>query len=113
MSETIAIASSKLAPIIAATPLRTDPTVSNALVEPGRLSAAWIVFAFVLSRYAGSVVANQRELGTQFAAALRKAMRPASTPIDVVSSSKLATARSPLPPPAPSDFVMTLRCKRQ
>jgi hypothetical protein len=47
------------------------------------------------------------------AGALRRAMRAASTPIDVVSSSYDATERVPLPPPLPSVDVMALRCSRQ
>ncbi len=45
--------------------------------------------------------------------AARSAMRAASTPMDVVSSSYEATDRVPLPPPLPSVDVMALRCSRQ
>src|SRR3954453_21792127 len=44
---------------------------------------------------------------------MARALRPASTPSEVVSSSKLATLRAPLPPPEPSAPVIALRCSLQ
>ena len=95
----------------AAIALRTEPTMSNAAVFAGRPSAAWIAVAFVLSRYGGDDVANTTACGLMPPAA-RIAMRAASTPIDVVSSSYEATARVPLPPPAPSAAPIAARCSR-
>ena len=97
----------------AATPLRTAPTVSNAEALRSRPSAAWITVALVLSAYAGAVVANATTLARYPSGAMARALRPASTPSDVVSSSKLATLRRPLPPPLPSAAVIALRCSLQ
>ena len=69
--------------------------------------------ALVLSRYAGSVVANASKPGSAPSGAWRSATRAASTPIDVVSSSYDATERVPWPPPLPSVDVMALRGSRQ
>ena len=56
---------------------------------------------------------RRRRSGGTPSPAIASAMRPASTPSDVVSSSKLATLRVPLPPPLPSAPVIALRCSRQ
>ena len=47
----------------AATPLRAEPTVSNAAAERSSPSAAWITVALVLSAYDGAVVAKATTLG--------------------------------------------------
>src|SRR5438105_3911585 len=90
---------------------RTEPTMSYAPLDDGRSSAAWMAVAFVLSRYAGAVVAKSTDGSTP--GAERSAMRAASTPIDVVSSSYDATARVPRPPPAPRAPVIAARWSRQ
>src|SRR5688572_2678154 len=113
MSDSTPIIVPHPAAIIAPTPERTLPSASNALVHPGRSSAAWIAVAFVLSRYAGAVVANHSACGRLPSGAARSARRAASTPIDVVSSSYDATLLVPRPPPLPSVWVIALRCRRQ
>ena len=90
---------------------RAEPTTSKADVATGMPSAAWIAVAFVLSRYGGAVVANTSTCGAIPPAAFI-AMRAASTPIDVASSSNDATARVPLPPPDPSAAPIAPRCNR-
>jgi hypothetical protein len=86
---------------------------SMAVPYDGRFSEAWIAFAFVLSRYAGAHVENHRHHGTVPSGADASASRAASTPMEVVSSSKLATDRVPRPPPEPNDDVIADRCSLQ
>ncbi len=66
---------------------RAAPPKSSAVASESSRSAAWIAVAFVLSRYAGSAVENQRPSTWVPSGAARSASRPASTPIVVVSSS--------------------------
>ncbi len=68
--------------------------------------------ALVLSRYAGSVVANHTEPGAAVPGTARSASRAASTPIVVVSSSWDATARVPRPPPVPMTLATSARSSR-
>ncbi len=68
------------------TPERTAPPVSMASTSLSRRRAAWMAVALVLSRYAGSAVANHSASGAA-SPADRSSVRAASTPIVVVSSS--------------------------
>src|SRR3954447_21228604 len=97
----------------AATPLRTEEPTSNAGSTVSNPSAACTAVAFVLSRYGGDDVVNSTPADFTPSGAARIADRPASTAIDVVSSSYDATARVPLPPPDASAAPMADRCKRQ
>ena len=65
---------------------RIEPSMSNAMADSSRASAAWIAVALVLSRYAGSAVAKYTAAGASRGAP-RRAARAASTPMEVVSSS--------------------------
>ena len=67
-------------------PERSAPPMSRAPTDGARRSAAWIAVALVFSRYAGVDVANHSESTSTFAA-LRRALRAASAPMVVVSSS--------------------------
>ena len=68
-------------------PERSAPPKSKAPTFASSRSAACIVDALFLSRYAGSAVANHNALGQASECADRSASRAASTPIVVVSSS--------------------------
>ena len=98
---------------IAAIPDRTEPTTSYAATDGSRPSAAWIAVAFVLSRYAGSAVANSRSCGVCSAGRFASALRAASTPIVVVSSSYEATARVPGTGGVPSASAIAARSSRR
>src|SRR3954453_7625262 len=97
----------------AATPLRTDAPTSKAGSTGSKASAAWMAVALVLSRYGNEVVLNSTPADVMPSGAAFIATRPASTAIDVASSSNDATARAPLPPPDPSAVAMVERCSRQ
>src|SRR5690348_8724285 len=97
----------------AANALRTEPTTSNAGSTMSNPNAACTAVAFVLSRYGGVVVENRTPADVTPSGAEAIASRPASTAIDVASSSYDATARVPLPPPDPSAAPMAARCNRQ
>ena len=93
-------------------PELTDPIMSKAEAPESRSRAAWMAVALVLSRYAGSDVANSTwPTSTPSGAAARHA-RAASTPIVVVSSSYEATARVP-DPNVPRASPMRPRSSRQ
>src|SRR5947207_14497961 len=97
----------------AAKPLRTDEPMSYAGSTASNPSAAWMAVAFVLSTYGNAVDVNSTPPDVTPSGAAFIARRPASTPIDVASSSYDATARFPLPPPEPSAVAMVERGKRQ
>ena len=67
--------------------------------------------ALVLSRYAGATVENQRASGAGVPPA--KAVRVASTPMVVVSSSNEATERCPRPAVVPVTSAIEARFRRQ
>jgi hypothetical protein len=94
-------------------PDRTAPPTSPVITDASSPSAAWIAFAFVLSRYGGDAVENSTTPGATSSGAERIASRAASTPIDVESSSYDATALVPFPPPDPSAAPIAARCRRQ
>ena len=98
------------APDMAASAERAEPPASPAHVSWGKSRAAWIAVALVLSKYAGFAVANHMDDGVTVLP--RRALRAASTPIVVVSSSYPATERWPLPPPAPITAVIFARSSR-
>src|SRR5687767_7308255 len=85
----------------AATPERTAPAMSAANADRSNPSAAWIAEALLLSTYGGAVVAKYTRSIVVASDTDRSAIRDASTPIDVASSSYEATARVPLPAPDP------------
>ena len=68
--------------------------------------------AFVLSRYGGATVANQTE-SMEVAGARFRAVRAASTPMVVASSSNDATDRVPLRPPPPATEATVDRSSRR
>src|SRR5262249_12109577 len=74
-------------------------------------NAAWMAAAFVLSAYAGVVVANQSDPGATGLA--RRAFRAVATPMVVESSSYDATARVPVPPPRPATGAIVVRSRRR
>ena len=67
--------------------------------------------ALVLSRYAGATVENQRASGA--GAPPAKAVRVASTPMVVESSSNEATERYPRPAVVPVTSAIEARFRRQ
>ncbi len=96
----------------AATADRTEPTMSNAAVcrraGRARRGSRW---RSSCRRTEATTSRTRRPVELRSPAALI-ARRAASTPIEVVSSSYEATARVPLPPPAPSAAPIAARCSR-
>ena len=92
---------------------RAAPPMSKAGTSWSRRRAAWIAVALVLSTYGKAVDVNSTPADVTPSGAAFMARRPASTPIDVASSSYDATARVPLPPPDPSAVAIVVRGNRQ
>ena len=90
---------------------RTDAPRSNAGTDAPRRNAAWIAVAFVLSAYAGKLVANSNCDGSRSRS--RDASRAASTAMVVESSSNEATVRVPFPPPWPTKGAICARSSRR